>query len=150
MRVFVTGGAGFIGSNLVDRLLSNDHTVVAFDNLSTGHERFLERASASSRFRLVKGDTLDPEALRRAMADLDVRRLEACRRRRDSGVLRGLRIPGLHLPLRVDSRRALFARPRLRFLSKPSRESGCPPGPRKRTPAEVVLVRARLHRCHAD
>jgi UDP-glucose 4-epimerase len=67
LRCFVTGSAGFIGSNLVDRLLADGHTVVGFDNFSTGQERFLELALASPAFRLVRGDHLDAEALRRAM-----------------------------------------------------------------------------------
>lgn len=63
MRCVVTGGAGFIGSNLVDRLLALGHEVVAYDNLSTGRLRFLEQALASPRFRLVEGDILDPSGL---------------------------------------------------------------------------------------
>jgi nucleoside-diphosphate-sugar epimerase len=39
VRAFVTGGAGFIGSSLVDRLLADGHTVVAYDNFSTGPRR---------------------------------------------------------------------------------------------------------------
>ena len=64
MRAFVTGAAGFIASNLVDRLLSAGHQVVAFDNFSTGRMEFLTQAGASGAFRLVTGDLLDTEALR--------------------------------------------------------------------------------------
>ena len=71
MKAFVTGAAGFIGSNLVDRLLAAGHQVTGFDNLSTGFRRFLEGAQADPRFRLVEGDLLDPAAVTRAMAGAD-------------------------------------------------------------------------------
>jgi UDP-glucose 4-epimerase len=71
MHCLVTGGAGFIGSNLVDRLLAEGHSVTAYDNFSTGQERFLEPARASSRFSLVRGDLLDAEALARAMRGVE-------------------------------------------------------------------------------
>ncbi len=71
-RVFVTGGAGFIGSSLVDRLLAEGSAVVAWDNFSTGQERFLEMAKAHPAFSLVRGDNLDAAALTRAMAGCDM------------------------------------------------------------------------------
>jgi UDP-glucose 4-epimerase len=71
VKFAVTGGAGFIGSNLVDHLLQRGHDVVAFDNFSTGQRRFLESAAASPRFTLVEGDTLDLPALTRAFAGAD-------------------------------------------------------------------------------
>ena len=72
MRALVTGGAGFIGSSLVDRLLAGGHTVVAFDNFSTGLEPFLEPARNHDAFTLVTGDTLNVPALTEAMAGADV------------------------------------------------------------------------------
>jgi len=70
-HVFVTGAAGFIGSNLVDRLLADGATVTGWDNLSTGQERFLESAQTQPRFRLVRGDNLDLPALTAAMKGAD-------------------------------------------------------------------------------
>jgi UDP-glucose 4-epimerase len=72
MRAFVTGGAGFIGSTLTDRLLADGHSVVVFDNLSTGRQSFLQEAASRSGFTFVRGDTLDGPALTEAMADADV------------------------------------------------------------------------------
>ena len=42
MNVFVTGGAGFIGSHLVDSLIKNGHTVTIYDNLSSGDKLFIQ------------------------------------------------------------------------------------------------------------
>lgn len=72
MHAFVTGGAGFIGSSLVDRLLADGHAVVAYDNFSTGQRAFVAGALQQPRFTLVEGDTLDLPALTRAMAGCDV------------------------------------------------------------------------------
>jgi UDP-glucose 4-epimerase len=71
LKAFVTGGAGFIGSNLVDRLLLRGDDVVAYDNLSTGRREFLREALASPRFALVEGDVLDGDAMSAAMRGAD-------------------------------------------------------------------------------
>ena len=63
MKFFVTGAAGFIGSNLVDALLARGDEVVGFDNLSTGNPQFLAGAKSSAAFSLVEGDLLDRAAL---------------------------------------------------------------------------------------
>jgi UDP-glucose 4-epimerase len=65
--VFVTGAAGFIGSNLVDRLLADGLQVVGWDNFSSGQERFLESALNQPAFRLIRGDNMDLPALTAAM-----------------------------------------------------------------------------------
>ena len=67
MRVLVTGAAGFIGSNMVDRLLAASHTVVGFDNMSTGQRRFLEPANANPQFAFHQGDLLEGGSLKQAM-----------------------------------------------------------------------------------
>ncbi len=72
MRVLVTGAAGFIGSNLVDRLLLEGHAVVGLDNFSTGQARFLESASRSPHFTLRRCDLLDCEALPPALDGIEV------------------------------------------------------------------------------
>ncbi len=67
MKFFVTGAAGFIGSNVTDRLLANGHHVTGYDNYSTGQKRFLEKADAHPAFTFVQGDILDLQALSAAM-----------------------------------------------------------------------------------
>jgi UDP-glucose 4-epimerase len=71
MHYLITGGAGFIGSNLVDRLLGLGHTVTAYDDFSTGQPRFLVAAHEHRAFRLVEGDTLDLPALSAALRGVD-------------------------------------------------------------------------------
>jgi UDP-glucose 4-epimerase len=72
MKAFITGAAGFIGSTLVDRLLSDGHEVVGYDNFSTGQEVFLAEACRSPAFRLVRGDALDSRPLTEAMAGASI------------------------------------------------------------------------------
>ncbi len=74
MPTLVTGGAGFIGSHLVDRLLADGHEVVALDNFDDFYDRTrkvanLSAASSSPRFRLVEGDIRDASAVDRLVSE---------------------------------------------------------------------------------
>jgi UDP-glucose 4-epimerase len=66
-KAFVTGSAGFIGSNLVDRLLEQGIEVVGWDNFSTGQHTFLDSARKHPRFKLIQGDNLELDELTEAM-----------------------------------------------------------------------------------
>ena len=59
MRILVTGGAGFLGSHLCDRLLADGHEVVAIDNIFTGRKSNLAHLAANPRFELVRHDIID-------------------------------------------------------------------------------------------
>lgn len=72
MRCFVTGAAGFIGSSLVDRLLSAGHSVVGYDNFATGQHQFIEGALKSPHFKLVEADLLDKDALGASIIGSDI------------------------------------------------------------------------------
>lgn len=67
--VLVTGGAGFIGSNLVKALLTNECKVTVLDNLSSGYQTNLDPFPD---VRLIEGDIRDPEAVDKAMAGASV------------------------------------------------------------------------------
>lgn len=67
MAYFVTGAAGFIASNLVDRLLAGGHEVVGYDNFSSGRTEFLADAIKNPSFTLIEGDLLDDAGLTKAM-----------------------------------------------------------------------------------
>lgn len=67
----VTGGAGFIGSHLVDALLAKGHTVTAVDNLSTGHSDNLAQASANPRFKFVNLDVASRTLMAPLIANCD-------------------------------------------------------------------------------
>jgi UDP-glucose 4-epimerase len=72
MRIVVTGAGGFIGSNLVDRLLADGHDIIGYDNFSTGQEHFVGLALQSPRFQLHRHDLLDLDSLRRAIYGADL------------------------------------------------------------------------------
>lgn len=67
MKYTVTGCSGFIGSNLVDRLLANGHKVVGIDNLSTGRIEFLNNAIINKNFEFAEGDILDQDFLNKKL-----------------------------------------------------------------------------------
>ncbi|MFN9741833.1 MAG: UDP-glucose 4-epimerase GalE, partial [Acidobacteriota bacterium] len=64
MRILVTGGAGYIGSVVVERLLEKGQEVVVYDNLSKGHRNAVDAPAI-----LIEGDLADREGLRRAMVN---------------------------------------------------------------------------------
>lgn len=72
MRYFVTGCAGFIGSNLTDRLLALGHEVIGYDNFSTGLQEFVKSAKTSPKFTLIQADLLDRNRLTQSMEGVDV------------------------------------------------------------------------------
>jgi UDP-glucose 4-epimerase len=72
VRCFVTGGAGFIGSHMVDRLIEDGHSVIVYDNLSLGREDFIRHHYPSARFRFVRADVLDFERLQEAMTSAEL------------------------------------------------------------------------------
>lgn len=68
--ILVTGGAGFIGSNLVERFLQNNE-VVCLDNLSTGFYKNIEEFISNPNFTFIEGDIRDLETCRQAVKDCD-------------------------------------------------------------------------------
>ena len=64
----VTGCAGYIGSNLVDRLLADGHQVIGIDNFSTGQRPFIEGAMLHPNFRLIENDLLELDALKKSFS----------------------------------------------------------------------------------
>lgn len=71
MRVLVTGGAGFIGSHLVDRLVRDGVEVTVLDNLETGRIENLDQALTSGLLCFVEGSILDPEIVDSLVAEAD-------------------------------------------------------------------------------
>lgn len=72
MNVFITGGAGFIGSHLADALLDAGHTVHAYDNLSTGRRENIAHLEDNDRFSLTIGNVLDRHTMEHGICEADV------------------------------------------------------------------------------
>lgn len=70
-NILVTGGAGFIGSNLCEALLNQGHKVVCLDNFSTGHRKNIDKFLLNDNFSLIEGDIRDMETCRKAVDGID-------------------------------------------------------------------------------
>ena len=71
MKILLTGGAGFIGSHLAEKLISEGHSVTALDNLSTGSSENLVSLKGSSDFKLVEASMLDKSIVDQLVAESD-------------------------------------------------------------------------------
>ena len=71
VAILITGGAGFIGSNLCEYFLSKDYFVVCLDNFSTGHKHNIDPFLKYSNFRLIEGDIRNIETCKTAVQNMD-------------------------------------------------------------------------------
>lgn len=71
-KQFVTGGAGFIGSHLVDRLMSEGKQVTVYDNLSSGRMENIEHHQDKANFKFIQANLLDSDTLKEAMKEHEV------------------------------------------------------------------------------
>jgi len=72
LRIFITGGAGFIGSNLTNELIKRGNKITIYDNLSSGRLEFLEPYLKTKKVKLIKGDILDFPKLKKAIKGHDL------------------------------------------------------------------------------
>lgn len=71
-KVLVTGGAGFIGSHLCERLVKTNHRVISFDNLSVGSLRNLNSIIKNRNFKFLKGDVRDQKLVENLVSQVDI------------------------------------------------------------------------------
>lgn len=72
MHILITGGAGFIGSHLSERLIADGHSVTAVDDFSTGRRENLESLQGNNRFTLIEGSVLDNDLVQSLVGAADV------------------------------------------------------------------------------
>ena len=70
-KILITGGAGFIGSNLCDYFLNNNNTVICLDNFATGHKHNTEKFLSNKNFTLIEGDIRNLETCKKAVEGVD-------------------------------------------------------------------------------
>ena len=71
-KVFITGGAGFIGSHIIDTLLKYKYQVIAFDNLSTGKKCWIEKHLDNKNFQFIQADILNLDDVKKSMQGNDL------------------------------------------------------------------------------
>lgn len=71
MKYLVTGGAGFVGSHLVDELIKRKNQVLVYDNLSTGKELFVSHHFKNPKFKFIKADLFDIKKLKQSLKEID-------------------------------------------------------------------------------
>ncbi len=71
-KYFLTGGSGFIGSHVVERLLKEGHTVTVYDNLVTGNRKLIKHHIGKPNFEFIKADILDVDLLNNSMPGHDI------------------------------------------------------------------------------
>jgi len=72
MKILITGGAGFIGSHLVDHLIDQKHNVKVYDNLSGGKHSFIKHHEKNKNFKFVKADLADLKTLKKETTGIDM------------------------------------------------------------------------------
>lgn len=71
MKILITGGAGFIGSNLCEYFLNTNNEIICLDNFATGHYRNIEHLLTNRNFKLIQGDIRNLEDCKRATEGVD-------------------------------------------------------------------------------
>ena len=72
LKFFVTGGSGFIGGHLVNRLMNEGHQVTVYDNLITGQRKWIEQYIGKPNFQFIQADILDMETLKKSMQGSEI------------------------------------------------------------------------------